>query len=1002
MDLEWTISLLTQLGAIALSAFTIAALYYLLGSKDADNVRSLSLAREVRRGAARDRAAALEQVDVAQAPLLKTAPWNTDLYLKMHTKTRRSITPALRPMYLQTTGAGRTSAQKQPLGKPQNMAGDRGEVEMKTLIERSHGSPDRFEIVGRRMLWVSWVGLALFALMLTACNTPAAIPDTPTATEPVLNSGVLEGTIWQDQCLNVGLDQETPPGCVENLARGQFIGNGTMENGEAGIEGAKVKLGIGACPSQGLAEVTTDENGMYAFIDLLPSRYCVSAEIGENHTQSAVVPGIWTNPASGMQEIGLGLGEHRGGVNFGWDIIEEPVPPTATPTPTSTPVPEQVCSDEAGFIKDVTISDGTRLDPGETFRKTWRLRNEGTCTWKDGYDLIFISGEIMGGDYVVPLRGSISPDQLIDLSVNLKAPTSYGSHAGYWMLRNDRGQIFGVDKGAKSPFWVRIFVEPEIDEWRGEYFDNMELKGDPDLIRDDDEIDFNWEHKAPARGLPSNEFSARWTRRLKFEESPYRFSVRVDDGARLWVDDRLVIDAWETGSDRTLSIDLWMSKGKHDIRLEFFEKGGQARIHLVMKKTSFNPEGSWLGTYWYNRTLDSKWALVETSEAIAFDWGTRSPGQGLPKNNFSARWVRDVDFEPGVYRFKARADDGIRVAVDGDLIINEWHTGSANETYPAVLELSGRHRLTVEYFEKTGKAQVYFDWERQGALNNPPTAVEDVFEMMEGDTLVLPAPGILQNDRDLDGDSLTAKVVEEPRNGTLVLDSSGAFVYQPEVGFAGQDSFKYLATDGKAESSPAAVTIHVSSLNTAPTAEDDAFEVAEDSLLTVAAPGLLENDSDPDGQQLEIILLEAPEFGELKPGPAGGFEYMPAADFHGEDSFTYRLSDGELESEPARVTITIQPVNDVPQASDDEVRAPISAMVEIEVLTNDRGLGDEPIVLAIEIPPEFGSVEVRGNAILYTPLEGWPGEDRLTYSITDVDGERSQASVILIGAAEGG
>ena len=132
------------------------------------------------------------------------------------------------------------------------------------------------------------------------------------------------------------------------------------------------------------------------------------------------------------------------------------------------------------------------------------------------------------------LRGQVEPREIVDLSDELTAPKSEGSYWGYWMLRNDEGEVFGIGEDASVPIWLKILIDPEISEWRGEYFDNRNLEGEPALIRNDKEIDFNWKDGAPSSSLPANNFSARWTRSLHFEAAIYRFAIRIDDGVRLW------------------------------------------------------------------------------------------------------------------------------------------------------------------------------------------------------------------------------------------------------------------------------------------------------------------------------------------------------------------------------------------------------------------------------------------------------------------------------------
>ena len=133
-----------------------------------------------------------------------------------------------------------------------------------------------------------------------------------------------------------------------------------------------------------------------------------------------------------------------------------PFPTLALPTATFSAPPTLVC-DQAQFIRDVTIPDGTIFAPGATFTKTWRLKNAGTCTWS-GYSLVFDSGDSMGGTSPTPI-GTVSPNQEIDLSINLTAPTTVGSYRGYWRIRNASGVLIPVLGGTQGKsFFVDIKV----------------------------------------------------------------------------------------------------------------------------------------------------------------------------------------------------------------------------------------------------------------------------------------------------------------------------------------------------------------------------------------------------------------------------------------------------------------------------------------------------------------------------------------------------------------
>lgn len=131
--------------------------------------------------------------------------------------------------------------------------------------------------------------------------------------------------------------------------------------------------------------------------------------------------------------------------------------PTATwkpPTPTATATP---CN-WVQFVKDVTVPDGTVFAPGQTFTKTWRLRNIGSCTWKPNYSLVFHSGDRMHTYSTVPLNVTVYPGNTADISIELVAPSQTGQYRSYWMLSTANGQLFGIGANGDRPFWVDIQV----------------------------------------------------------------------------------------------------------------------------------------------------------------------------------------------------------------------------------------------------------------------------------------------------------------------------------------------------------------------------------------------------------------------------------------------------------------------------------------------------------------------------------------------------------------
>lgn len=136
--------------------------------------------------------------------------------------------------------------------------------------------------------------------------------------------------------------------------------------------------------------------------------------------------------------------------------------PSATPIPTSTqvvlpsPTATQIC-DAAGFVTDVSVPDGTVLAAGTQFVKTWRLKNTGSCTWTPQYAIVFDTGDSMSGPAVQTINASVVPNQTVDVSVTLKAPSQPGSYRGNWKMRNAAGVIFGLGSGNEK-FYVDIKV----------------------------------------------------------------------------------------------------------------------------------------------------------------------------------------------------------------------------------------------------------------------------------------------------------------------------------------------------------------------------------------------------------------------------------------------------------------------------------------------------------------------------------------------------------------
>ncbi|TWU42564.1 Ig-like domain-containing protein [Novipirellula artificiosorum] len=191
-------------------------------------------------------------------------------------------------------------------------------------------------------------------------------------------------------------------------------------------------------------------------------------------------------------------------------------------------------------------------------------------------------------------------------------------------------------------------------------------------------------------------------------------------------------------------------------------------------------------------------------------------------------------------------------------------------------------------------------------VNSVPVANDDSYDVDEDQPINVATPGVLGNDRDDDGDPITANIISGVSHGQLNLNQDGSFNYTPEANFAGTDSFSYVANDGFGNSDQAIVTLTVNSVNDVPTAESQSIVLPEDDSKPVTLQG-----SDLDGDTLTYTVTIGPTHGTLA-GTAPALTYEPAANYSGLDSFTFTVSDGIAESAAATVSISVTSVNDAP------------------------------------------------------------------------------------------
>jgi hypothetical protein len=275
--------------------------------------------------------------------------------------------------------------------------------------------------------------------------------------------------------------------------------------------------------------------------------------------------------------------------------------------------------------------------------------------------------------------------------------------------------------------------------------------------------------------------------------------------------------------------------------------------------------------------------------------------------------------------------------------------------------------------------------------NNPPVAVDDSYSVNKNYMMVVGPPGVLLNDSDAEGDPLTAVLVSGVTNGMLILHPLGDFDYTPNFGFSGTDTFTYVANDGTADSNVATVTITV--VNQPPVANDDSYSVNSNDTLFVDAPGVLQNDTDPDeGDFLVAFLVSDVTNGTLTLATGGNFDYTPNPGFTGTDSFTYYAYDGTNISSWATVTITVNGTT-APIADDQSVTTGRDLPVAITLTASDAD-GD-PLTYSVVSPPVNGSLSGTAPNLTYTPHTGGWGVDTLTFVANDGTSDSNVATVTI-------
>jgi regulation of enolase protein 1 (concanavalin A-like superfamily) len=275
------------------------------------------------------------------------------------------------------------------------------------------------------------------------------------------------------------------------------------------------------------------------------------------------------------------------------------------------------------------------------------------------------------------------------------------------------------------------------------YFNTIELSGPLAAQRIDPQVSFDWAGGVPAPAVNATNFSVRWLGQVQAQFSEtYNFYTVSDDGVRLWVNDVLLVDNWTYHGATENSGSIALEAGqKYDIRMEFFQGTGGSAAKLLWSSPSTAKEAvpqsqlystgsamfvgdgtGLLGTYFNTPTLGGAAVLSRVDADVNFSWGGGSPDASVNADNFSVRWIGEVQGQfTEEYTFYVQTDDGVRLWVGDALVIDQWRDQAATEyaSAPIALTAGAKIPIKLEYYERGGNAVAQLRWASAHTIKSP-------------------------------------------------------------------------------------------------------------------------------------------------------------------------------------------------------------------------------------------------------------------------------------------
>ena len=293
----------------------------------------------------------------------------------------------------------------------------------------------------------------------------------------------------------------------------------------------------------------------------------------------------------------------------------------------------------------------------------------------------------------------------------------------------------------------------------------------------------------------------------------------------------------------------------------------------------------------------------------------------------------------------------------------------------------GSTTVTLTYTDAAGQSASETFRVVVDPIPHNPVTVDDTFTAFDGKSLSF---DVLANDSDPNNEPMTATITSNPLHGTLTRNADGTFTYTPDAGFVGRETLQYVADDGRGGATVGTLTLISRPTNFAPTAAPDAASLKEDGSVVIR---VLANDSDADGEAFSLVSVGQGTKGAVKINPDGSVTYTPKPNANGTDTFTYTTRDARGALSTGKVTVTIAPVNDAPNAPNRSISTVQGTSASLNPLAGATDVDGDVLKLASFTQGKRGSVKLGAGGILtYTPAGEFRGADAFTFTITDGKG----------------